>query len=200
MLRIGLTGGIASGKSTAAKLFAAHGVPIIDCDLIARELTELGSPALQAFAERFGHEVIAADGSLDRRALRERVFKDPVQKKWLEDHLHPLIRQEIKRRLALLDTPYCLIVIPLLSEAQGIDFIDRVWVVDCLPELQLRRLQERDHCSLEEAQNTINLQHSREQRLSLAQDVIQNDGEIQSLIDQVDKLHRQYWVEARTHP
>jgi len=192
MLKIGLTGGIASGKSTVAELFAELGAPIIDCDLIARELTQTGSLALNKISKHFGAGILHPDGALNRRALRDLVFQNPVEKHWLEQLLHPLIRQNIREQLAQLKAPYCLIVIPLLSESEGIDFVDRVCVVDCPPELQLQRLQERDQCSLAAAQQLLKAQHSREERLKIADDLIHNEGNLDSLRAQVQKLSLQY--------
>ncbi len=196
MLRIGLTGGIASGKSTVAQLFAALGVPIIDCDVIARELTCAGSPALSQIKAHFGKELIQPDANLKRTALRELIFKLPEERTWLEALLHPLIQEKIREQLSSLDTPYCLIVVPLLSEslAQGkkFDFIDEIWVVEASSEAQLQRLQERDSCSLEQAQSILAAQHSCSQRLKLADEIIRNEGNINSLQDQIRQLHERY--------
>ncbi len=192
MLRIGLTGGIGSGKSTVSALFATLGVPVLDCDVIARELTQGGAPAYQAILDHFGPDILCLDNSLDRRKLRELIFNNPAQKQWLEKLLHPLIRQEIKTRLASLDAPYALIVVPLLSEAQGIDYIDRTCVVDCSEDLQRQRLQARDPSSAGIVEAMLQSQHSREQRLQRADDVIKNEGDLQNLKTQVEALHHKY--------
>lgn len=190
MLRVALTGGIASGKSTVAAYFAKLGVPVIDCDLIARELCEPNASAYQNIVDHFGTSVLGSDGRLNRHALRELIFSEPKERLWLEQLLHPLIRAEIRQRLTQLKAPYCLIVIPLLSESKGIDFIDRVCVVDTPLSLQLARIQARDHCSPEEAERMVKTQHSSEQRLKLADDVIHNEGDLDSLQEQVQNLHK----------
>jgi dephospho-CoA kinase len=195
--RIGLTGGIASGKSTVANLFAALGVPIIDTDLLAREVVAPGSPLLAQIASHFGPAVLAADGSLDRRALRTRVFADPGERVWLEALTHPAIRTLTDERCNAAGGPYSIVAIPLLVETGGADRFDRVLVVDCDPTIQLARLTARDGTTREEAQRMVSAQATREQRLAVADDVIRNDGDMASLRDQVEKLHRQYVTAAQ---
>jgi dephospho-CoA kinase len=190
--RVGLTGGIASGKSTVADLFAALGVTIIDTDVIAREIVAPGSPLLAKIAEHFGSDVIAADGGLDRRALRQRVFADPAERQWLEQLTHPEIRRLTDERSDAAPGPYSIVAIPLLVETGGKDRFDRVLVVDCEPELQLARLQARDGSTRAQAEAALAAQVSRAARLAVADDVIHNDGDIARLRDQVEKLHRAY--------
>jgi dephospho-CoA kinase len=190
--RVGLTGGIASGKSTVADLFAALGVTIIDTDVIAREIVAPGSPLLAKIAEHFGSDMIAADGGLDRRALRQRVFADPAERQWLEQLTHPEIRRLTDERSDAAPGPYSIVAIPLLVETGGKDRFDRVLVVDCEPELQLARLQARDGSTRAQAEAALAAQVSRAARLAVADDVIHNDGDIARLRDQVEKLHRAY--------
>jgi dephospho-CoA kinase len=194
--RVGLTGGIASGKSTVANLFAALGVTIVDTDLLAREVVAPGTTLLREVGEHFGPEVLAADGTLDRRHLRERVFSDPTERRWLEDRLHPAIRALTDARCASAPGPYCMVAIPLLVETGAKDRFDRVLVVDSDPELQLARVMARDGITREAAQLILSAQASREARLSVADDVIRNAGDIAYLRDQVAKLHHAYVAAA----
>jgi len=195
-LRIGLTGGIASGKTTVANLFAALGVTIVDTDLLSREVVAPGSPLLQQITERFGIAVQNGDGTLNRQELRNRIFEDPAQRKWLEALLHPAIRKLTDERSAAATGPYVIVAIPLLVETGGASRFDRVLVVDCDPEAQIARLMARDGTTREEAQRMLAAQASREARLAVAHDVIRNDGDLAHLRDQVDELHRQYVMAA----
>jgi dephospho-CoA kinase len=190
--RVGLTGGIASGKSTVAALFEALGVPVIDTDEIARAVVAPGEPLLRKIADRFGAGVLAADGSLDRRALRNVVFADAAARAELEELLHPAIWSETERRSAVAGGPYQVIAIPLLVETGNRRRLDRVLVVDCPEALQLRRVQVRDGSTLEQARAILASQTSREQRLAAADDVIVNDGDVAHLRDQVEPLHAKY--------
>jgi dephospho-CoA kinase len=192
IFRVGLTGGIASGKSTVARLFAALGVPIIDSDELAREVVAPGQPLLTQIAERFGAHVIASDGSLDRRALRDVVFANPSARADLEALTHPAIAKASERRAATAGGPYQIHAIPLLVEKKLSSRVDRVLVVDCDEETQIRRLQARDGSTLEQARAILAAQASRAQRLDVADDVISNVGELQSLRQQVEKLHGSY--------
>jgi len=190
--RIGLTGGIASGKSTVANLFAALGVTIVDTDLLAREVVAPGSALLPRIAEHFGADVLQKDGSLDRAALRSRVFENPAERQWLERLTHPAIRELTDKRCESATSDYVIVAIPLLVETAGAERFDRVLVVDCSPEIQLARLQARDGTTRAEAQRMLAAQATREQRLAVADDVITNDGDLAALREQVEKLHRQY--------
>ncbi|MGH8148809.1 MAG: dephospho-CoA kinase [Steroidobacteraceae bacterium] len=192
LLRVGLTGGIASGKTTVARLFAALGVPIIDTDLLSREVTAPGSPVLEAIAARFGARFVAADGSLDRRALRQVVFSDPRARADLEALTHPAIFDRLEARSAAAGGPYQMLVLPLLVEKQDASRVDRALVVDCEEALQVRRLQARDGATLDEARAILSAQASRAARLEAADDVITNGGDLQSLRVQVEALHGEY--------
>ena len=192
MLRIGLTGGIASGKSTVADLFAALGVTIVDTDIIAREIVEPGKPALDEIRDIFGSAVINEHGSLDRARLRNMVFANESHRRQLESILHPRIRDAAFQQAALAPGPYVIIVVPLLFESPMKDAMDRILVVDCTEETQLRRLTERDNESEEQARRIIGAQASRTERLSIADDVIANDNDLASTRDAVLSLHDYY--------
>lgn len=191
-LRVGLTGGIASGKSTVSRLFEALGVPVIDTDVLAREVVAPGQPVLAQIAERFGKQVIAADGSLDRAALRTIVFADPAARTDLEQLTHPAIRALLEERSAALRGAYQILVIPLLVETAGRTPVDRVLVVDSSEDVQIRRLQARDGSTLEQARQILAAQASRDARLAAADDVIVNDGDLAVVRDQVAELHAKY--------
>lgn len=191
-LIIGLTGGIGSGKSTAAARFAEHGVPVIDTDVIARELVAPGQPALEAIVARFGTDLLDREGCLRRELLRERVFADPAARQQLEALLHPLIRAESLRRIAALQTPYCIWVIPLLVETGARDDLDRVLLIDCPEALQRQRVQARDGFDTATLDGILAAQASREQRRVMADDIIVNDGTPEALRQAVDERHAAY--------
>jgi dephospho-CoA kinase len=195
--RIGLTGGIACGKTTVANLFAALGASIVDTDLLAREVVAPGSPLLTQIAAHFGPSVLATDGSLDRRELRSRVFADAAERQWLERLTHPAIRALTDERCDAAVGPYCMVAIPLLVETGAADRFDRVLVVDCEPALQLARLVARDGTTRAEAEQMLAAQAPRAARLAVADDLIANNGDIATLRDQVEKLHRQYVAAAK---
>jgi dephospho-CoA kinase len=195
--RVGLTGGIASGKSTAAKFFGALGVPIIDTDQLARDVVEPGQPPLERLVERFGPSILTEDGHLDRPALRNIVFSDPKARADLEALTHPAIGAAVEARSAEVGGVYQVLVIPLLVEKSLGSQLDRVVVVDCDEELQIRRLQARDGSTLEQARAILNVQTSRAARLKAAHDVIKNDGDMSAVRDQVEKLHARYLELAR---
>jgi dephospho-CoA kinase len=191
-LRIALTGGIASGKTAVANLFAECGVAVIDTDQIARDVVEPGQPALVQIAQSFGSDVLDASGRLDRARMRDLVFSDPEQRKLLESIMHPAIRAELNRRSLAAEGPYQVHVIPLLVETGQRGNYDRVLVVDCPEEEQLRRLTARDGSTLDQARNILAAQVTREQRLSVADDVIVNTGTLQDLQRFVATLHQNY--------
>jgi dephospho-CoA kinase len=190
--RVGLTGGIASGKSTAAKFFGALGVPIIDTDQLARDVVEPGQPPLERLVERFGPSILTPDGHLDRPVLRTIAFSDAKARADLEALLHPAIGAAAEARSAEAGGIYQVLVIPLLVEKSLGTQLDRVLVVDCDEELQIRRLQARDGSTLEQARAILNAQTSRAARLKAAHDVIKNDGDMSAVRDQVATLHTHY--------
>ena len=191
-LVVALTGGIGSGKTAVSDSFAARGVPVIDTDRIAREMVEPGSEGLAAVVAAFGEGVMDELGRLDRAALRERVFADPAERRRLEAILHPLIRAEVRRRVAAIDAPYCVVVIPLLVESGGSDVAHRVLVVDAPDDLRRARVSARD--GLEEAiiDRIFAAQVVREVRLAAADEVVVNDGGLEALDAEVERLHRGY--------
>lgn len=193
-MKIGLTGGIGSGKSTVCALFAGHGVPIIDADIIARLVVEPGQPALDEIVAHFGPAVLQTDGHLDRGEMRKRVFDNTDDKKRLEDILHPRIRALMsdESRRALEQSSYCILAIPLLLETGQQALVDRILVIDCDPEQQLRRVSARDQRSLAETRRIIQSQASREARLAIADEIINNDGDEDALVSQVSVLHARY--------
>ncbi len=199
MLIIGLTGGIASGKSTVARLFRGLGVPIIDADEISRELVEPGSICLDQIAAEFGNVILDSDSRLDRRKLRELIFNDPSARRRLEAILHPAIRREMQCRVDKLDSPYCILVIPLLIEANQRDLVDRVLVVDVAVDVQRQRLRERDHATETLIDAMLSAQTDRQTRLAAAEDVLTNDSNLADLDQQVRSLHQRYQTLAASH-
>src|ERR1700746_3573821 len=175
--RVGLTGGIASGKSTAAKFFGALGVPIIDTDQVARDVVEPGQPPLERLVERFGQKILTPDGHLDRPALRDIVFSDPKARADLEALTHPAIGAALEARSAAAGGPYQILVIPLLVEKNLATHVDRVVVCDCDEELQIRRLHARDGSTRAQARAILDAQVSRSARLKAADDVISNEAD-----------------------
>jgi len=195
--RVGLTGGIASGKSVVADMFADLGVPVIDTDVIAREVVEPGQPALEEIRERFGEHMIDAAGNLDRAVMRKEIFANENARSDLEAILHPRIGAETRRQADAADGDYQLIVIPLLTESALLEFVDRVLVVDCSEDLQIRRLRARDIETIEQARRILKAQASREERLAIADDVIVNDGSLRDTREAVTRLDREYRHLAR---
>jgi dephospho-CoA kinase len=200
-LRIGLTGGIASGKSTVAQQFMDLGVPVIDADAAARAVVAPGTPGLAAVIKRFGSGVVAENGHLNRRALRELIFRDPGLRRDLEGILHPLIRADMEQSEERAVGPYVVMAIPLLVEGGSRDRIDRVLVVDVDEAMQLQRVMSRDGCTLDQAHAILASQASRSARLAAADDVVSNAGTVTDLRQAVDRLHRRYLRLAETqHP
>ena len=190
--RIALTGGIASGKTTVANLFAELGVPLIDTDVIARQVVEPGQPALAAVVASFGRDVLDTEGRLDRRRMRERIFTDPTAKQRLEAILHPAIRAEMERQSREAGGPYQVLVIPLLTEGKRRDHVDRVLLVDVPEELQIQRLMMRDGVTHEQARKSLDAQATRAERLAIADDVVRNTGRVDELREKVAQLHANY--------
>lgn len=192
MLVIGLTGGIGSGKTAVGDLFAKLGVPVIDADVIARELTEPNQPALVDIIDHFPQEILLEDGRLNRPKLRQIIFEHPHEKRWLEQLLHPLIREEIKKRIEKLSAPYCVIVIPLLFETGAYPFIDRILVVDAAVDDQVNRVVKRDSTTSQAVEAILASQAERDVRLAGAHDVIMNDGVLDELDEKVSLQHARY--------
>ena len=195
--RIALTGGIASGKSAVAEQFAALGVPVIDTDVIARQVVEPGQPALAQVVATFGAEALDDSGRIDRRRMRDRIFADPDARRRLEAILHPAIREEMERQSLAADGPYQVLVIPLLAEGGRRDHVDRVLLVDVPEETQAQRLMARDGVTREQARASLDAQASREARLALADDVLSNTGRVDELRAAVASLDAKYRELAR---
>jgi len=196
MFTVVMTGGIASGKTSASDLFASHGVPILDTDLAARAVVEPGQPALNEIKMTFGNDVITASGELDRAALREIIFEQPEKRCELEAILHPKIRAHINEQKNQLDAAYCIIVVPLYLESGRGYEADRILVIDVPTDLQRERLAKRDNTSPEQIEQILKSQATREERLSAADDVIDNTASPESLAARVAELHQQYLSQA----
>jgi dephospho-CoA kinase len=191
-LTIGLTGGIASGKSTVQSQFAERGVPVLDADQVARDVVAPGSGALDDIAREFGTQMLLADGSLDRRRMREHVFADPQRLRRLEAITHPLIRARMREWRAAQRSPYCVLSVAILVEARMQDMVDRVLVVDVPVEVQRQRLCQRDGVDLALAEQMLAAQLSRDVRLAAADDVLMNDGPPTLIEQHVGRLHDFY--------
>ena len=190
---VGVTGGIGSGKSSAAALFAELGAGIVDTDDIAHELTRPGGRAMPAIIAAFGPGIAAADGSLDRAAMRQLVFAEPAQRKVLEGILHPLIRAEARDRVNRSATPYVMLVVPLLLETGGYpDLVRRVLVIDCEESLQISRTMQRSSLTEQAVRAIMAAQLPRQQRLARADDVLLNSGDLSQLRSEVSRLHHRY--------
>lgn len=192
VLVIGITGGIGSGKSTVARMFTELGVPVIDADDLARDVVARGEPAYEALVREFGRSILTESGDLDRREMRERVFSDADKRARLEAIVHPRVYAEMTRRLAAIDGPYAIVVVPLLIETGRRDFVDRVLVVDAPEELQIARALRRDGTSRGGVERILAAQVDRRTRLAAADDVIENDSSESALRDRVADLHRRY--------
>ncbi len=194
---VGLTGGIGSGKSAVGRLFEQQGIAVIDTDAIAHQLTTPGGAAMPAIRAAFGDAVATTDGALDRAAMRAIVFADPPARKRLEGILHPLIREESERRLAGADSPYAILMVPLLVESGSYrERVDRVAVVDCDVETQIARVMQRNGLARAEVERILAAQATRAQRLEAADDVIDNDGSLADLEPQIERLHASYLASA----
>lgn len=190
--RIGLTGGIASGKTTVSHLFAKLGAPIIDADVINRDLLNKGSPAFTSVVSLFGEHILKPGGTIDRNIIRQQIFFDPLKKQQLEALMHPLIQLKMLTAADHCDYPYCILAIPLLIEAKMQSLVDRILVVDANESTQRQRLIERDEISPELAMAMLENQCSRQQRLQFADDIIDNSGHKTMLEQQVATLHQFY--------
>jgi len=187
-----LTGGIGSGKTAASDHFESLGVPVVDTDVIAKQIVEPGQPALGEIARQLGERFIDKSGRLDRKAVRSAIFSDPDKKARLEAILHPRIALEVQRRISALDYPYCILVIPLFTESGRYDWVDRVLVVDVDESVQLERVTGRGQVSRQQARAILDAQASRNERLALADDVLDNSGSLAEMHAQIDRLHTEY--------
>ena len=192
MLKVGLTGGIGSGKTTVANLFSSLGAPIIDADEIAHAIAQPGMPVLVKIRAKFGDQILDNDGELNRPLLKKIIFSESNKKQQLETIMHPVIFAEIQRRLKTLDAAYVILCIPLLVETGRENFVDRILVVDCTQALQILRVQKRDRLSIDVIKSIIRAQVPRSQRNRMANDIIENTGDTLQLAEQVKKLHNSY--------
>ncbi|WP_423848327.1 dephospho-CoA kinase [Actinobacillus arthritidis] len=201
-LVVGLTGGIGSGKTTIANLFLEYNVPIIDADIIARQVVEKGSLLLSKIVEHFGRNILT-DNELDRAKLRQIVFANEQEKVWLNNLLHPAIRQEMLRQIKACSAPYLLFVVPLLIENQLTTLCDRILVIDVEPSIQLERATKRDQSKIDTIKNIMSSQVSRAERLRYADDVIENNLPLEQGLEkikaQVSALHHYYLNLAKSY-
>ncbi|WP_295408329.1 dephospho-CoA kinase [uncultured Thiocystis sp.] len=198
MFTVALTGGIGSGKSTVAEQLGALGAGVIDTDLLSRELTAAGHPVLERIAAVFGGSILQSDGSLDRAALRERIFRSPAERAQLESILHPAIKNLMLERLATLDAPYAVLVIPLLFETGQQTLVDRILVVDVPEHVQIERVKRRSGLPEDEILRIVASQSPRQERNARADDILDNSGDTAALSSQVRHLHRRYFQFAKS--
>jgi len=189
---LGLTGGIGSGKSAASQWFEAQGITVVDADVVAREVVEIGQPALAQIQQAFGDWVLLADGSLNRRALREHIFQSPEARKTLENITHPAIRNSIIQQLHAAQSPYAILVSPLLFETNQHELTQHTLLIDATIELQIERASQRDGQNIEQIRNIIAAQMSREQKQTMADDIVLNDGHLDHLYAHLRLLHQKY--------
>lgn len=195
---VALTGGIGSGKTTISNVFSSLGVPLVDADIIAREVVAPGTPALQAITEHFGPDILLADSSLNRALLRQKIFAAPEEKQWINALLHPLIQKETHKQLNQVTASYVIWVVPLLIENNLTHLADRILVVDVPEETQIARTMARDGVSREQVENILAAQASRQARLEKADDVITNRNDEQNIASRVVELHQQYLKLAKS--
>ena len=197
-LIVGVTGGIGSGKTAVTDFFAAKGITIVDADIAARVVVEPGKPALTVIAEKYGKAILLEDGSLDRRKLRDIIFQNDVERIWLEELLHPLIREEIIQELEQAESDYVVFVSPLMIETRQQELTDRLLVVDVSVETQIARCTSRDNMTRSQAEAIIRQQSSREEKLRVADDLVDNEGSLEQLYQQLEQLHHRYLVMFQT--
>ncbi|MDH5648599.1 MAG: dephospho-CoA kinase [Gammaproteobacteria bacterium] len=198
MLKVGLTGGVGSGKSTVAVFFSELGVPVIDADEISRKLAQPGQEGYQSIVAEFGQSVLDKNGEINRDQLRKIVFTDEIKRMRLEAIIHPMVREGIAEKINHTNGPYCIIVIPLLIETGYLDFVDRVLVVDTTPETQISRVKKRSQLSEKEIRNIMAAQIGREERLKHADDIIENNDTVAQVRSRVNQLHSHYLKLAET--
>lgn len=189
---LGLTGGIGSGKSAASQWFESQGIAVVDADIVAREVVDIGQPALQQIQQAFGDWVLLEDGSLNRRALREHIFQSPEARKTLENITHPAIRTSIIQQLHAAQSPYAILVSPLLFETNQHELTQHTLLIDAAIELQIQRASQRDGQNVEQIQKIIAAQMPREQKCAMADDIVLNDGELEHLYAHLTPLHEKY--------
>lgn len=189
---LGLTGGIGSGKSAASQWFESQGIAVVDADIVAREVVDIGQPALQQIREAFGDWVLLENGSLNRRALREYIFQSPEARKTLENITHPAIRTSILQQLHAAQSPYAILVSPLLFETNQHELTQHTLLIDAAIELQIQRASQRDGQNVEQIQKIIAAQMPREQKCAMADDIVLNDGELEHLYAHLTPLHEKY--------
>ncbi|MCF2948677.1 dephospho-CoA kinase [Paraglaciecola aquimarina] len=189
---VGVSGGIGSGKTTVTDLFAQKNIEVIDADVIARQVVEPNTPALNQIVKKFGPNIVNSQGQLDRAQLRKLIFAKPELKNWLNDLLHPLIRQQMLEQTQQAKSVYCLLSVPLLVENNLVNLVDRVLIVDVEEQVQIQRSVLRDNSNEQQIRAIMQAQVSREERLKVADDVIDNNHDLGHLIPQIDKLHLEY--------
>ncbi len=192
MFIVGLTGGIGSGKSAASALFEKWGIHVVDADIVAREVVELGTPALKAIASHFGQSILTQEGTLNRAELRRIIFSNEREKSWLEDLLHPIIRQSTKEQLESAQSPYAILVSPLLIETNQKELVDRILLIDVPEELQIERTVKRDNNNEEQVKSIIASQAKRATKQKAAHDIIVNDQDLRYLKQEVAQLNKKY--------
>ena len=195
---MGVSGGIGSGKTTVTDLFKALGIEVIDADVIARQVVEPGSSAVQKIVDKFGPDIITRHGQLDRAKLREMIFRESQLKTWLNALLHPLIRDQMALQTQQAQSSYCILSVPLLVENNLNTSVDRVLIVDVTEQTQLDRTIKRDTVDPQQIKSIMKSQATREQRLAIADDIIDNNGDQEELVAQVHKLHQDYLQLAST--
>lgn len=196
---VGLTGNIASGKTLVSQLFAHYKITIFNADKVAKMLTNKNQSAYLKIVEHFGLSILLPDGELNRRQLREIIFSQPNEKKWLENLLHPLIRNELQNSIISSQSPYCIVEIPLLLDRETYPYINRILLVTASVGIQISRVMQRDLCTKEQAEAILATQPKMDQRIQIADDILNNDHGIDELRHEVKKLHHQYLVKAKKH-
>ncbi|CEG56835.1 dephospho-CoA kinase [Legionella fallonii] len=195
---VGLTGNIASGKTTAAKLFSSFGIQVINADQISKELTVKNTPAYKQIFEHYGSDVLLDNGELNRKRLREIIFSQPNERQWLENLLHPLIRTQIEYLVSSCTTAYCVVEIPLLLKKENYPYLNKIVAIIAPQNMQIARVMERDQCSDAQALAILSTQPDDNSRLKIADDVITNDSGLDALRHNLEKLHHKYLNESRS--